>query len=82
MNTSNDLDVITRAKLADDLFYFAQNIQFGWKIVLKLLNNSKKMEWEYLPWKVILQNVENIFDNAYDLQSFGSFKVKIIDICW
>lgn len=67
-----------RAVLADDAFNLARIGQLDYVIVLKLVSCWKHHESKYLPWKMILDNLEFVYDNSKELTVFRNLKVKLI----
>lgn len=68
----------SRAVLADDAFSLARFGHLDYAIVFKLISCWKHYESKYLPWKMVLDNLEYVYDNSYDLTSFRNLRVKFI----
>lgn len=64
-----------RSVLADDSFNLARVGHLDYSIVLKLVSCWKQHESKFLPWKLVLDNLEYVYDNSYELTGFRDLKV-------
>lgn len=58
------IDKLTRATLIDDAFNLARNGYLNYSIVFELVNASRGRDADYLTWKSILYNLEELVEYA------------------
>lgn len=72
----------TRAILADDAINLAQYGYLNFSIAFNIINCWRYSEYAYLPWKVVLDNLEFIYRNSFGLENFEHFNVGLMLICY
>lgn len=60
------IDELTRTTLIDDAFNLARNGYLNYSIVFELVNASSGQEIEYLAWKSIFHNLDELLEYASD----------------
>lgn len=69
---------ISRSLLIDDAFNLAHKGYVSYSIVIDLMNCWRFQETEYLPWKILLNNLNVIYQYSSDLPAFNDIKVQNI----
>lgn len=69
------MNSITRSVIIDDAFNLAQNGHLNYSILIDLVDCWRSQETEYLPWKILLDNLNTIYQYAADLPVFKDMKV-------
>lgn len=70
-----DLSPITRTLLIDDAFNLARHGYLNYSIVFDLLNFWRTEETNFFSWKIVLQNIDFIYQHSTDLLLFKDIKV-------
>lgn len=66
----------TRAVLADDALNLAQYGHLDFSIPFNIVNCWRYNEYDYLPWKAVLDNLEFIFYNSFGIEHFEALYVR------
>lgn len=73
-----NVNVLTRTTLIDDAFNLARFGYLNYSVVFELVNCWKDQETKYFPWKILLDNIEYIYQHSTDLAAFRDIKVRPI----